>query len=219
VARPLIAISTGCPAGIGPEVSVAAAWRLRAVDPLLVGDLGTLRAAAAVVGLPPERLVAVGSDGKQRGRAKGKRGVLRVLEVGPRLSARDRRAGKPSRRAGAAELKYVEVAHWVVKEHVKAGGRGALVTAPVSKHAIARSGARGASRFAGHTEWLRDLDGAREAVMCFIGRELATSLVTTHVAVSEVPRRIDAAAVSRPSRSQSCSRERDGGGHALRSLR
>jgi 4-hydroxythreonine-4-phosphate dehydrogenase len=191
--KPLIAISTGCPAGIGPEVSVSAAWRLRAAGPVLVGDLATLRAAAALVGVPKERLVPIRGDGKNRGATP----VVRVLEVGPRLSARDRRPGKPSRRAGAAELAYVEVAHYLIREHVRSGGHGALVTAPVSKHAIATSGVRGASRFVGHTEWLRDLDGAGETVMCFIGAGMATSLVTTHVAVSDVPRRIDAAGVSR----------------------
>jgi 4-hydroxythreonine-4-phosphate dehydrogenase len=187
----LIAISTGCPAGIGPEVSVAAAWKLRKLDAVLVGDLATLRAAAKLVGVSPGRLVAVDGSGKTPAR-----GVLRVLEVGPRLSARDRRPGQPSRRAGAAELRYVEVAHELVKAHVAGGGRGALVTAPVSKHAIATSGARGASRFQGHTEWLGERDGAKETVMCFVGGGLSTSLVTTHVAVSDVPRRIDARGVT-----------------------
>ena len=192
--EPLIAISTGCPAGIGPEVSVSAAWRLRASGAVLVGDLGTLRAAAALVGVPKEKLVPIRGDGSA-GAAKGL--CLRVLEVGPRLGAGDRRPGKPSRRAGAAELAYVEVAHFLVREHVRQGGRGALVTGPVSKHAIATSGVRRASRFVGHTEWLRDLDGSGETVMCFIGAGMATSLVTTHVALSDVPRRIDAASVSR----------------------
>jgi 4-hydroxythreonine-4-phosphate dehydrogenase len=176
-------------------VSVRAAWKLRALDPVLVGDLGTLRAAAKLVGVRPERLSPIGRNGALVARAK--RGVLRVLEAGPELSARDRRAGKPSRRAGAAELAYIEAAHRLVKDHVRAGGQGALVTAPVSKRAIASSGAPGARKFAGHTEWLRDLDGARDAVMCFVGGGVATSLVTTHVAVSEVPRLLDAAGVSR----------------------
>jgi 4-hydroxythreonine-4-phosphate dehydrogenase len=196
VARePLIVVSTGCPAGIGPEVSVAAAWKLREHDAVLVGDLATLRAAARLVGVLPERLVPIG-DGDSAGgpRSNGRR--VRVFEVGPRLAARDRRAGKPSKLAGAAELRYVELAHWLVKEHVREGGRGAIVTAPVSKHAIATSGAPGASRFVGHTEWLRDLDGASDSVMCFVGGGLATSLVTTHVPISDVPRKIDAAGVS-----------------------
>jgi len=169
---------------------VSAAWKLRAAGAVLVGDLGTLRAAAALVGVPKERLVPIRGNGERPD-------VLRVLEVGARLSVRDRRPGKPSRRAGAAELAYVEVAHFLVREHVRTGGRGALVTAPVSKHAIATSGVRGASRFAGHTEWLRDLDGASETVMCFVGAGMATSLVTTHVAIADVPRRIDAAGVTR----------------------
>src|SRR6187551_2218561 len=79
----LIAISTGCPAGIGPEVSVAAAWKLRKLDAVLVGDLATLRAAAKLVGVSPGRLVAVDGSGKTPARD-----VLRVLEVGPRLFAR-----------------------------------------------------------------------------------------------------------------------------------
>src|SRR6188508_563574 len=80
----LLAISTGCPAGIGPEVSVAAAWKLRNLDAVLVGDLGTLRAAAKVVGVRPERLVSAGDAA-----GKAKDGTLRVFEVGPRLSAKD----------------------------------------------------------------------------------------------------------------------------------
>ena len=66
---PLIAISTGCPAGIGPEVSVAAAWKLRALEPVLVGDLATLRAAARLVGVAPERLVPV--EGDRRAERRG----------------------------------------------------------------------------------------------------------------------------------------------------
>jgi 4-hydroxythreonine-4-phosphate dehydrogenase len=192
----LIVISTGCPAGIGPEVSVAAAWKLRDLGAVLVGDLATLRAAARVVGVAPGHLVSVAAAAAASGARRAPR-EIRVLEVGPRLGARDRRPGKPSRRAGAAELRYVEIGHWLVKQHVHEGGSGALVTAPVSKHAIATSGAPGSSRFAGHTEWLRDLDGAKEAVMCFVGAGLATSLVTTHVAISDVSKRIDKSGVSR----------------------
>jgi 4-hydroxythreonine-4-phosphate dehydrogenase len=60
---------------------------------------------------------------------------------------------------------------------------------------IAGSGARGASRFTGHTEHLQRLDGARRAVMCFAAQRLATSLVTTHLALCEVPRALTARGV------------------------
>jgi 4-hydroxythreonine-4-phosphate dehydrogenase len=46
-----LVISIGCPSGVGPEVSVAAAARARAAPTLLVGDFGALEAAARVVGV------------------------------------------------------------------------------------------------------------------------------------------------------------------------
>jgi 4-hydroxythreonine-4-phosphate dehydrogenase len=71
----------------------------------------------------------------------------------------------------------------------------ALVTGPVSKTAIARSGLARAREFRGHTEWLRDLDGAKKSVMCFVGDALVTSVVTTHVPLSRVPRVLTAEGV------------------------
>lgn len=171
----MIVVSTGCPAGVGPEVSVAAAAALPRVRAVLVGDLATLRAAARVVGVAEKRLVPVDSP-----RVSAK--AIPVVQAGPDLTAADRRPGKPSKRSGAAQLAYIEAAY----RFAKAEG-GALVSAPVSKAAIAHSGARGASRFRGHTEWLRDLDGAEHAIMCFAAPGLATSLVTTHLPLAKVP--------------------------------
>jgi 4-hydroxythreonine-4-phosphate dehydrogenase len=100
------------------------------------------------------------------------------------LKDSDRKPGKPSRAAGAAQLGYVAAAYELAK-----GKRGAaLVSGPVSKAAIAGSGARGAAGFLGHTEWLRDRDGAPYAIMCFAAPGLATSLVTTHLPLAKVPR-------------------------------
>ncbi len=62
------------------------------------------------------------------------------------------------------------------------------MTGPVSKAAIAHSGVFGAAHFLGHTEWLRDLDHAALSVMCFAAGPLVTSLVTTHLPISKVPK-------------------------------
>jgi 4-hydroxythreonine-4-phosphate dehydrogenase len=78
---------------------------------------------------------------------------------------------------------------------VKARPRRALVTGPVSKQAIAHSGLARARKFRGHTEWLRDLDGARSSVMCFAADELVTSVVTTHVPLARVPKVLTAEGV------------------------
>lgn len=134
-----------------------------------------LERAARLTGVDPKKLVPF--DG-----AAPPAGAIAVQPAGPKLEVTDARPGRPSKRAGAAQLAYVEEAYRIA---VAAPGR-ALVTAPVSKAAIARSGARRARGFLGHTEFLRDLDGAATSVMAFVGGGLATSLVTTHVPLARV---------------------------------
>jgi 4-hydroxy-L-threonine phosphate dehydrogenase PdxA len=51
-----LAVSIGCPCGIGPEVAIVAAAKASA-HVLLVGDVGVLRAAARLYGIDPKRLV------------------------------------------------------------------------------------------------------------------------------------------------------------------
>jgi 4-hydroxythreonine-4-phosphate dehydrogenase len=182
---PLLVVSTGCPAGIGPDVSVAAAASLKGAAALLLGDEATLRAAAEVCGVAQKRLVRW--DGRSRDPKK-----IHLAQVGDALTKRDRAAGKPNARAGVAQLEYVEAGFTLVKS----SERAALVTAPVSKAAIAHSGLSRARRFLGHTEWLQELDGAKSSVMCFWSEQLSTSLVTTHVPIGKVPRAITAAGVA-----------------------
>ena len=171
-------VSTGCPAGVGPEVSVAAAASLRGLTTVLVGDERTLHAAAERVGVSTAKFARVDAS------LNVPRGKIGIFFVGPTLKDSDRRPGKPSMIAGAAQLGYVAAAYDLARAR-----RGtALVSGPVSKAAIAGSGARGASGFLGHTEWLRDRDRAPYAIMCFAAPKLATSLVTTHLPLGKVPR-------------------------------
>jgi 4-hydroxythreonine-4-phosphate dehydrogenase len=172
----LVFVSTGCPSGIGPEVAVMAADRLKNDAVVLVGDVGTLLEAAALKHIAEQRLVPFGERPHSRG-------AIQIVQAGPPLKPNDRRPGKPSRAAGAAQLAAIDAAYRLVKKHPGS----ALATAPVSKAAIATSGAPGARRFAGHTEWLQALDGAKTSVMCFWAPKLATSVVTTHVPLAKVP--------------------------------
>lgn len=179
----MLVVSTGCPAGVGPEVSVHAAARVRGVRRVLVGDESTLLAAADLRGVPRSRFVPYSATADPR--------KLQILHAGPRLRASDRRPGRPSKRAGAAQLAYLEAAHQIVSSE-----RGALVTAPVSKAAIARSGAEGAAGFIGHTEWLAQRDRARRATMCFWSDKLVSSVATTHVPLARVPRALSEGVVA-----------------------
>ncbi|HEX4478199.1 MAG TPA: 4-hydroxythreonine-4-phosphate dehydrogenase PdxA [Polyangiaceae bacterium] len=184
----MLVVSTGCPSGIGPEVSLLGAAALPRVRTVLVGDEGTLRGAAKRVGVSATRLVPfAGPQNKRR-----PRGAIEFVTVGPELSEKDRRPGHPSKRAGRAQLAYVEEAYRLAKAIPGA----AIVSGPVSKSAIAHSGAPGAESFRGHTEWLRDLDRAEHAVMCFASPTLVTSLVTTHLPLHEVPKALDEAGVA-----------------------
>jgi 4-hydroxythreonine-4-phosphate dehydrogenase len=173
---PFVFVSTGCPAGIGPEVAVVAAERLKDRAVVLVGDVGTLLEAAALSHIAEHRLVPFGERPIPPG-------SIAVVQAGPALKPSDRRPGNPSRAAGVAQLAAVDAAYRLVKKH----HGSALATAPVSKAAIASSGAPNAKRFAGHTEWLQALDHAKKSVMCFYAPRLATSVVTTHVPLARVP--------------------------------
>jgi 4-hydroxythreonine-4-phosphate dehydrogenase len=158
---------------------------------LLVGDFAAIRAAAKTRGIAAERLVLV------REAAAGfsaERGRIAVWQPTPALAASARRPGQPTRASGAAQLAWIDAATDLVRD----GQADALVTGPVSKDVIARSGAGPmAAKFLGHTEHLAERLGAPEVTMAFWSERLTTSLVTTHLALANVPPAITAASVSR----------------------
>ena len=180
----MIVVSSGCPAGVGPQVCVAAAAKFMSRPLVLVGDWDTLLSAARLEGVAARRFVRFEGSQPPRGR-------IGVLTAGPKLGKRDCKPGSPSRRSGTAQLAYIEAAY----ELVRGRPGSAMVTGPVSKLAIARSGVRGAAAFRGHTEWLRRLDGAAGSTMCFVTPHFATSLVTTHLPLARVSRNIDRGSV------------------------
>jgi 4-hydroxythreonine-4-phosphate dehydrogenase len=172
-------------------VSVVAAARApRRARVVLVGDLGALRAAARLRGVDPERLVRVGSA---EDAFAGAEGAIPVWQPTRPLARADRAPGRPSRAGGAAQLAWIDAA----TDLVSAGGADALVTGPVSKDAIARSGSRSARAFRGHTEHLARRLDAPEVTMAFSTGRLTTSLVTTHLALADVPAAITRAGVAR----------------------
>jgi 4-hydroxythreonine-4-phosphate dehydrogenase len=184
-----VAVSIGCPSGIGPEVSVVAAAEGRA-HVLLVGDEGALRSAALGRGLARQRLVRVADPG---GGWALPEGHMAVWQPTRDLPARDRTAGKPTSASGAAQLAWIDAAC----DLVAAGSADALVTGPVSKELIVRSRAPGSAGFLGHTEHLQRRLRAREVVMAFWSPRLSTSLVTTHLPLARVPAAVRPVPVAR----------------------
>jgi 4-hydroxythreonine-4-phosphate dehydrogenase len=185
-----VALSVGCPCSVGPEVSIAAAAAQRRARVLLVGDAGAIGKAAKGRGVDSSRVVRVSEprDAWSLGR-----GRIAVWQPTGDLLLRDRKPGTPTAASGRAQLAWIDAACDVVMR----GDADALVTAPVSKEAIVRSGARGAASFRGHTEHLQRRLHAREVVMAFWSPSLTTSLVTTHLPLARVARAVTPSAVAR----------------------
>jgi len=188
MSRPTIAVSLGCPCGVGPEVAVAGAARVADARCVLVGDLEVIQRAAKLRKVAARRLVVVGDARAARALAPGEIGVwAKSSPLGaPALP------GAPNDAAGAAQLAWIDEATDLVRQGVAA----ALVTGPVSKLAIATSGAPGSAGFRGHTEHLAERLEAAEVVMAFRAASLTTALVTTHLPLAEVPEAVTPEGVS-----------------------
>ena len=153
-----IAISLGDPCGIGPEVVVRTLAARPDVDAIVYGDAGMLARAAGSAGVP-----APAAD------------RIRAVTT---LSPGDVPPGKPNDEAGQAQLAYLAAATTAAL----AGEVAGLVTAPISKHWIARAG----FAFPGHTEYLASRAGVREFAMMLAGPSLRVTVATTHVPLRDV---------------------------------
>jgi 4-phospho-D-threonate 3-dehydrogenase / 4-phospho-D-erythronate 3-dehydrogenase len=183
---PLIAISMGDPAGIGPEVvlKAAAAVVRRPHPPALVvlGDLEAIRSAAARLnsGVPMPQEWRPGMCVRGRDRA------LPVCNVG-RLPSRAVVPGSPTVEGADASYRYVVAGARMTMR----GEADALVTAPINKEWLNRAG----HHFPGHSELLARLAHVRTWRMMFAGDTLRVALVTVHMGLAQVPRALTRNAV------------------------
>lgn len=176
---PLLAVSMGDPAGIGPEVILKAATVGdvdREADLVVYGDLGVLERAKRDAGVEVP-LVEV----REPEEASGCGGALAVLPVS-KLDLSGLGWARPSHASDEAQVEYIRRGF----ERVLEGRADALVTAPISKAALSRAGAP----WPGHTEMLAELSGTPKPLMMLAGPTLKVVPLTTHVALSEVPKRI-----------------------------
>ncbi|MGQ9682889.1 MAG: 4-hydroxythreonine-4-phosphate dehydrogenase PdxA [Anaerolineae bacterium] len=177
--RPLLAVTMGDPAGVGPEVVVKAlanARVRRAARALVIGDAATLRAACEVTGVGL-RVDVVESPAT----ARFARGALTALDL-HNVDVANLQRGRVSAEAGAAAYAYIE--HAV--QLALGGQAAAVVTAPLNKEALNLAG----HFFAGHTELLASLCGVRGTVMMLVGGALRVTHVSTHVALREACERV-----------------------------
>ena len=175
-ALPLLGITMGDPAGVGPEITAKAlahppvASACRAV---VIGDGATMQATLDLLH-SPLRLHAVGSV-TECAFAPGTVECLDLRNVDPATLPK----GAVSPEAGRAAYAYIETAVTLCQ----AGQLDGIVTAPINKEALAAAG----REHTGHTEILARLSGTRDFAMLLIGPDLRVIHVTTHVALRRVP--------------------------------
>jgi 4-hydroxythreonine-4-phosphate dehydrogenase len=175
---PVVVVSSGEPAGIGPDISLALASRPFAARLAVLGDLGLLESRARSLGQRVELEPCTDMAALESHRV----GRLKVLPV--ELSS-PVTAGKLDTRNAAYVLAMLRLGTELCRSHAAQ----ALVTAPVQKSVITQSGVA----FSGHTEWLAELTGAPQPVMLLAGKSLRVALATTHLPLRAVAAALDRA--------------------------
>jgi 4-hydroxythreonine-4-phosphate dehydrogenase len=162
-----IALTCGEPAGVGPELAVAARAALGDSLPLFwIGDPRHLPKGTAIAEIhDPTQAAAVSGD---------------MLPV---LSHRFATRSQPGQPAAANARGVIEVIERAVAL-VQAGKAGGVCTAPIHKKAL-KDGAGFA--FPGHTEFLAHLAGVDRVVMMLASPLLRVVPVTIHIPLCDVP--------------------------------
>lgn len=157
-AKPIIGITIGDAAGIGPEIvakSLSDSALLEVCRPVVIGDAKLIAAVAERAGVRPDSFEVVDLAN-----------LPHSFERGVDSAATGRAAGQNIE--AAVDL-------W------RAGKIDAISTAPISKTAIQLGG----YKFPGHTEMLAELTGTRQFAMTFFADRLRVVLLSTHHALSD----------------------------------
>ncbi len=173
---PILGITMGDPAGVGPEIITRAGAEPLVSShcrPLVVGAASPLQEAMRLIGSPltlhPVTSVAA---------CRWAEGTLECLDLA-NVDMTTLPRGEVSAAAGRAAHEYILRAF----DLAKAGAIDGMVTAPINKEALAAAGLP----HTGHTEILAELSNTRDYAMLLMGKELRVIHVTTHVSLRRVP--------------------------------
>ena len=173
-----IAITMGCPVGIGPEIILKFFTQVGSFSqysPVILGDLGVLQHCAAELKINAEFLSWQPGMPIQTNQ-------IPVLELS-RLNAKELSWGQPTIATGKAMVNYIEKAVSLILDKTFS----AMVTCPISKASLNQAG----YTFPGHTEMLAALTKSKNYVMMMAGSKLRVTLATIHCSLAEVPARLN----------------------------
>jgi 4-hydroxythreonine-4-phosphate dehydrogenase len=185
--RPIIAMTMGDAAGVGPEVIMKCLAHAELYDqcrPLVIGDAERLRQAGDIV---RSHLKICSLSVDELGKATFQPGTVDCIDL--KMIPKDLPWGKLSSTAGDAAFHYMEVAaKFAISEQV-----AAICTAPLNKEALHAGG----HNYPGHTELLADLTGTPEVSMMLSTPKMRVLHVTTHIGLIDAIAKIEPGLVER----------------------
>jgi len=171
--KPVIGITIGDAAGVGPEIIVKSLAEKEVYDicrPVVIGDLGIMRRAVSIIG--KDLICRAIDDVVNGGHEFGRIDVIDLNNL-----PEDLPFAQVDPRAGKAAYEYVETA---VKLAL-AGKIAAIATAPLNKDAMNQGGCH----FPGHTEILAHLSATKDYAMMLTGGSLRVIHVSTHLSLRQ----------------------------------
>ncbi|WP_107878855.1 4-hydroxythreonine-4-phosphate dehydrogenase PdxA [Neisseria animaloris] len=165
---PVLAITSGEPAGIGPDICLDLAAAELPCHCVVLGDKTLLQQRAAALG----KKVAIRDYDASVAPVHG---VLDVWHI-------PLNAPCEAGRLNAENSPYVLELLDTALESVQNGTFAAMVSAPLHKGIINDAGVP----FCGHTEYFAEKSGAEQVVMMLVGGGLRVALVTTHLPLKDI---------------------------------
>ena len=195
----ILAVTLGEPAGIGPEL-VLAAWRDRAAGTppfVALADPDHLERLARTLGWDV-------SVARVTTPAEAERAFQQHLPVLPLAGSIAGVPGKPEAANAPLVIEAIERAVHLARD----GSVGGLVTMPINKHVLQTAG----FGFPGHTEFLGHLAGAGAVpVMLLAVAGLRVVPVTVHISLADVPRQLSTRGITGTARILAAALRRDFG--------
>jgi 4-hydroxythreonine-4-phosphate dehydrogenase len=185
--RPVIAMTMGDAAGVGPEIIMKTLTHPELYDacrPLVIGDAIRLEEAGRIVG---SKLQVRSLSQDRADEALYRQGSVDCLDL--KLIPENLAWGKLSAVAGDAAFRYIEVAARLALS----GEIQAICTAPLNKEALHAGG----HKYPGHTEMLAALTGTQEVSMMLSTPKMRVIHVTTHIGLIDAIEKIEPALVER----------------------
>ena len=185
VRTPLIAVTMGDGAGVGPEIIVKALHDPAVhtmCRPIVIGDAVRLRQAAEICDVGVTIRTVADPEHASFGS-----GTIEVIDLGG--IPVDLPFGELSPVAGEAAYQYIKAAAELAVERRV----GAICTAPLNKEALHAAG----RKYPGHTEMLAELTGVDEVSMMLSTGKVRVIHVTTHIGLIDAVERIEPGLVFR----------------------